>query len=139
MNDTSLSTDPARMEFTSDEMLAMGRAVVERSVAHIVDLAHAPARGDMDAVDLCRSLRESPPEQASDIEPLLSLLFDDVIPRSFTTPSPGYLGYIPGGGVYPAALADFIADTTNRYVGVWNAAPALVQLEANALDWLREW
>ena len=53
--------------------------------------------------------------------------------------SPGYLAYIPGGGLYPAALADFIADTTNRYTGVWQAAPALVQLEANALDWLREW
>ena len=139
MNHTSLSTDAALMEFTPDEMLSMGRAVVERSVAHIVDLAHAPARGNMDAIDLCRALREGPPEESTGIEPLLSLLFDDVIPRSFTTPSPGYLGYIPGGGVYPAALADFIADTTNRYVGVWNAAPALVQLEANALDWLREW
>ena len=138
MNDL-LSTDPAAMEFTSDAMLAMGRAVVERSVAQIADLAHAPARGDMNVLDLCRALREGPPEHGSDIEPLLSLLFDDVIPHSFTTPSPGYLGYIPGGGVYPAALADFIADTTNRYVGVWNAAPALVQLEANALDWLREW
>src|SRR6185503_5874525 len=31
------------------------------------------------------------------------------------------------------------ANTTNRYTGVWQAAPALVQLEANALDWLREW
>ena len=139
MNDTRLNTDPALMEFTSDEMLAMGRAVLERSVAHIADLANAPARGDMDAVDLCRTLRESAPEQSSEIGPLLSLLFDDVIPHSFTTPSPGYLGYIPGGGVYPAALADFISDTTNRYVGVWNAAPALVQLEANALEWLREW
>ena len=28
---------------------------------------------------------------------------------------------------------------TNRYTGVWQAAPALVQLEANALDWLRDW
>jgi aromatic-L-amino-acid/L-tryptophan decarboxylase len=27
----------------------------------------------------------------------------------------------------------------NRYTGVWRAAPALVQLEANALEWLREW
>ena len=61
-------------------------------------------------------------------------------PRSsFTASSPGYLAFIPGGGIYPAALADFIADTTNRYTGVWQAAPALVQLEANALDWLRDW
>src|SRR5205085_9166861 len=33
----------------------------------------------------------------------------------------------------------FIADTTNRFTGIWQAAPVLVQLEANALDWLRDW
>ena len=36
-------------------------------------------------------------------------------------------------------LADLIADVVNRYTGVWLAAPALVQLESNALDWLRDW
>ena len=35
--------------------------------------------------------------------------------------------------------ADFISASTNRYTGVWMAAPALVQLEANVLDWLRDW
>ena len=73
------------------------------------------------------------------LEPLLDSLFRDWIPRSFTTIGPGYLAFIPGGGVYPAALADFIANTTNRFTGIWQAAPALVQLEANALDWLRDW
>src|SRR5207244_10174637 len=38
-----------------------------------------------------------------------------------------------------AGVADFIADTAIRYTGVGQAAPALVQLEANALDWLRDW
>jgi len=52
---------------------------------------------------------------------------------------PGYLAYIPGGGLFPAALADLIADTTNRFTGIWHAAPALVQLEANVLDWFRTW
>jgi aromatic-L-amino-acid decarboxylase len=32
-----------------------------------------------------------------------------------------------------------MSDTTNRFTGLWQAAPALVQLEANALDWLRDW
>ena len=41
--------------------------------------------------------------------------------------------------MYPAALADFVTNTTNRFTGIWQAAPALVQLEANALDWLRDW
>jgi aromatic-L-amino-acid decarboxylase len=62
-----------------------------------------------------------------------------VIPRSFTASSPGYLAFIPAGGLFPAALADLIADGVNRFTGVWMAAPALVQLEANTLDWLRDW
>src|SRR5207302_1652083 len=82
---------------------------------------------------------EPAPEGGTALGPLLDHLFRDCIPRSFTTIGPGYLAYIPGGGVYPAALADFIADTTNRFTGIWQAAPALVQLEANALDWLRAW
>ena len=49
------------------------------------------------------------------------------------------VGFVPGGGLYEAALADFIACATNRYTGVWAAAPALVQLEANVLRWLTDW
>lgn len=135
-----LSTIPtADLDFSPDTMREMGRAVVDRSVAHLAAIANAPSCGDVEAAELCRSLREPAPEDPTSLPPLLDLLFDELIPRSFTTPGPGYMAYIPGGGVYPAALADFIADATNRYTGVWAAAPALVQLEANALDWLREW
>lgn len=131
--------DPASLELTAEQMLAMGRAVLERAVDHVASLAQQPSRGNLDVAGLCRSLREPVPEQGVALDGLLDQLFEELIPRSFTTPGPGYLAYIPGGGVYPAALADFIADTTNRYTGVWQAAPALVQLEANVLDWLREW
>ena len=40
------------------------------------------------------------------------------IAKSYNTAGPGYLAYIPGGGVYASALADFVATATNRYVGV---------------------
>jgi aromatic-L-amino-acid decarboxylase len=117
----------------------MADDVVARCIAHIASLPTQPVRGDMDVRALCVQLRESAPEQGTALGPLLDDLFIKWIPRSFNTPSPGYLAFIPGGGLYPAALADFIAGTTNRYTGVWQGAPALVQLEANALDWLREW
>lgn len=117
----------------------MADQVVARCVDHIATLPQQPLYGVHDAESLCRSMREPAPASGTPLGALLDDLFSTYIPQSFNTPSPGYLAYIPGGGLYTAALADFIADTTNRYTGIWQAAPALVQLEANALDWLREW
>ncbi len=132
--------DPANLDLSPEDMRKMGNLVVARSVAHLAGLESDPILGDYSDIEhLCRSLREDAPEQGTTLDALLDPLFNDWIPRSFGTPHGGYMAYIPGGGVYPAALADFIADATNRYTGVWQAAPALVQLEANALDWLRDW
>lgn len=132
-------TDLANLEFEPAEMRRMADQVVARAVDHLATLGQQPACGDVRAEDLARSLREPAPEHPAGLQSLLDPLFDKWIPRSFNAPGPGYLAYIPGGGLYPAALADFIADTTNRYTGVWQAAPVLLQLEANALDWLRDW
>src|SRR5207237_3966412 len=63
---------------------------------------------------------------------------NDYVPRSFNAAGPGYLAFIPGGGIFPSAIADLIADAVNRYVGVFAAAPALAQLEANVVRWFCE-
>lgn len=132
--------DPADLDLTPAQMQAMGEAALKRVVQHLGSLAQQPGVGDYaDIKSLCRAMREPAPEQGAPLDALLEPLFDQWIPRSFNTASAGYFAYIPGGGVYTAALADFIADATNRYTGIWDAAPALVQLEANVLEWLREW
>ena len=120
-------------------MHAMGDAVLRRVIAHLATIGEQPIRGDVDAAELCRALREPAPEQGTTLDPLLEALFDEWIPRSYNTASPGYLAFIPSGGIFPAVLADLISNGVNRYTGVWRAAPALVQLESNALDWLRDW
>lgn len=139
MSTQGSSADLADLEFTESEMRSMGIETLERVIAHLASLPERPVCGDVRAEALCRAMREPPPEHGVPLESLLDDLFDEWIPRSFTTPSPGYLAYIPGGGLFPAALADLIADTTNRFTGIWHAAPALVQLEANVLDWFRTW
>ena len=72
------------------------------------------------------------PRQAALSRGLLERL-GPAIAKSYNTAGPGYLAYIPGGGVYASALADFIATATNRYVGVTAAAPALAQIEETAV------
>src|SRR5262249_6332322 len=130
---------PFDLELSADHMRAMAAAVIARSVDHIAGVDGQPSSGDVNAAEVCRTMREPAPESGVALEPLLDQLFRDWVPRSFTTIGRGYLAYIPGGGLYPAALADFISNTTNRFTGIWLAAPALVQLEANALGWLRDW
>jgi aromatic-L-amino-acid/L-tryptophan decarboxylase len=134
-----MTGDAADLEFAPDEMRRMGQAALERVVSFIAALPSQPALGDVRAEELCRSLRETVPDGPAELVSLLDHVFEDLVPRSFNAAGPGYLAYIPGGGLFPAALADFIADGINRYTGVWQAAPALVQLEANVLDWLRDW
>ncbi|MEO5968629.1 MAG: aminotransferase class I/II-fold pyridoxal phosphate-dependent enzyme [Bdellovibrionia bacterium] len=45
-----------------------------------------------------------------------------------------YFGYIPGGGVPLAAFGDFIAALTNRYAGMFMAAPGAVRIENEVLQ-----
>jgi aromatic-L-amino-acid/L-tryptophan decarboxylase len=129
----------SNLEFSAPEMREMAEQVVSRCIEHIATLPQQPLYGVHEAEALCRNMREAVPANGAALHTLLDDLFSRYIPQSFNTPSPGYLAYIPGGGLYSAALADFIADTTNRYTGIWQASPALVQLEANVLEWLREW
>lgn len=52
--------------------------------------------------------------------------------------SGGQLAYIPGGGLFPAALGDLLADVGNRYVGIAYAAPAAARLERSLVEWMSE-
>ncbi len=125
------------LEPSPGEMRALLDAVRDRVVAHVASLAQQPAADVEGGAELARELFEPvAPEGPAPAEELLDLLFDRAIPKSYNTAGPGYLAYIPGGGVFAAAVADLISDATNRYVGVWQAAPALVQLETNVVRWL---
>ena len=108
---------------------------MRRIVAHIESLAEQPAGNTDGATEYARTLIEPMPEEGSPYESLLDHLFDDCIPRSFNAAAPGYLAYIPGGGIFHSAVADLVSDSVNRYVGVHAAAPALVQLESNVVRW----
>lgn len=125
------------LELSVPEMRSLLDAVRDRVVAHVASLPSQPAADVDGAAELARELLEAvPPETGCAASELLDLLFDRAIPKSFNTAGPGYLAYIPGGGLFATALADLISDATNRYVGVWQAAPALVQLETNVIRWL---
>jgi aromatic-L-amino-acid decarboxylase len=126
---------PFPLEPGPDEMRRLVELALSRIVPHIVSLPDQPAADTAGAVELARALAEPLPEAGTPFPELLDLLFERAVPKSFNTAGPGYLAYIPGGGLFASAVADLIADSVNRYVGVFAAAPALSQLEANVVAW----
>ncbi len=126
------------LEPDASEMRRLIDEAARRVIAHVESLPSQPAQNVEGATDFARTLIEPLPQHAEAYESLLDFLFDEAIPRSFNAAGPGYLAYVPGGGIYHAAVADYIADAVNRYVGVCAAAPALAQIEANVVRWFCE-
>ncbi len=128
----------SKLELSGAEFRSLVDAAAERIARWVDTLDRQPASDIDDAEARARSLAEKLPLQGSSLDQLLTLLFDRAVPLSLNTAGPGYLAYIPGGGLLHAAVGDLIADAVNRYVGVWIAAPGMVQLEANVVSWLCE-
>jgi aromatic-L-amino-acid decarboxylase len=129
----------ADLSLTPDQMTTW----VLTALAHILDhefgLAEADVVGDVTGQGLRAFLPDQPSRHGEDAATLLRTIFTDLVPRSYNTASPGHFGWIPAGGVFPAAVADLVAGAVNRYTGMYHAAPALVQLEADVLRWFCDW
>lgn len=125
------------LEPDEQQMEALGRAALDFVIDHIGSLGeqHAAGEGDRDAV--VRALTWTPGEEGGELDPALAEIRTAAL-SAFNTAGPGYLAYIPGGGLYSAAIADLISLGVNRYVGLRQPSPGLVRIEQDVLDWVRD-
>jgi len=68
---------------------------------------------------------------------LLETYKSEVVNKGINPASGGHLGYIPGGGIYTAALGDTLASVTNEYAGMYYASPGAVTMENELLNWMK--
>ena len=126
-----------RLEPDASERARMRDAVVDYSedfLRHIDELKAFET--DRSAVE---QLRETPiRERGREIGELLPLLRRAVDTPGLNPASGGHLAYIPGGGLYPSALGDYLAAVTNRYAGIQFTGPGAVEMENMLLDWMSE-
>jgi len=131
---------PSELELTPGQFRDLVAIALDQLTAHLASIPDQPLDGTAGdpaaSTALARSLREPLPERGTDARALLADLIGRVVPHSFTTVSPGFMAYVPGGGLPHAAVADLVADIVNRFVTVWRAAPGLAQIEATVARWL---
>jgi aromatic-L-amino-acid decarboxylase len=77
-------------------------------------------------------------ETPSEMAEILNVFRAEVDTTGILPASGGQMGYIPGGGLYPSALGDYLADISNRYSGVAFASPGAAELEWALVRWMCE-
>ncbi len=116
-------------------MRAHAARVLDLLVETIAGLDQSPASATPPSPDLLAEVLQPPPETAQELGTLLDRA-RRAAAAAYETAGPSYLAYIPGGGIFTAALAEFLAAGLNRYTGKVAPAPALVALEESVLRWL---
>ncbi len=130
---------PSPLEGTAAERAAWIDAAATFAREQIDGLDKAPAVGTLGALANRLAAELSPPIDDAPLEGGLPAALDllaRAVPLSLNPAGPGYLAYIPGGGLPLAAVADLIADACNRFTGMSTAAPGFARLEADVLRWL---
>ncbi|MCR9160985.1 MAG: pyridoxal phosphate-dependent decarboxylase family protein [Nannocystaceae bacterium] len=126
------------LEPTRPEVEAWLDAVSRQVLDHIERLAEIPsvgAAGGMVLGDVSSHSLPIPETPTRGFDALLKHVMR-AAELSINAAGPGYLAYIPGGGLLTAGVADLIANWVNRYTGVNAAAPAFCRLEADVIAWL---
>ena len=77
-------------------------------------------------------------ERGIPLERAIALLERDVIAPGAQPASGRMLAYIPGGGLYHSALADFMAAITNKYAGIFYSGPGAVRMENMLVRWVAD-
>lgn len=71
------------------------------------------------------------------LQDVLKIYAGEVVAKGVKPASGGHMGYIPGGGIFTSALADYLADITNEYAGISFASPGAVAMEHALLNWMK--
>ena len=125
-----LDLDPKEREKLSAE--------IYRYLDHFLDsLSSQPVFRPVDEIPILEHTHIADADGQS-IEDIMQTLNNTIIQPGINAASGGHMGYIPGGGLFPAALGDYIAAITNRYSGIYYAAPGAVVLENRLIDWMKE-
>ncbi len=124
-----------QLEPDSGKRQSLNRSVLEYADRFLESIRERPAyrAAYEEALGIEASAFSEEPARIAD---LLELIGRHVDGPGLNPASGGHLAYIPGGGIFPSALGDYLAAVTNRYAGVYFAGPGAVRMERLLIRWM---
>ncbi|MDE0046745.1 MAG: aminotransferase class I/II-fold pyridoxal phosphate-dependent enzyme [bacterium] len=127
------------LQMSREEMIDLGRKVVDLVVQRIESLPGENAwEGEFRQV-LEEQLREDPPEFGRPAAEVIERAARDVLPITARNDHPRFFGFIPSSPTWPGVLADFMAAGHHINQCTWLVASGPSQLELTVIDWFRRW
>ena len=124
----------APLEPDADERRALMDAVFAHTEEFLEELRRGPAwippTGSPELADLEIGKRGRP------VAELLDLVRREIERQGLNPASPRDVGWVPGGGLYTAALGDYLAAVGNAFAGYFPASPGAVILENRLVRWI---
>jgi aromatic-L-amino-acid/L-tryptophan decarboxylase len=120
---------------SAEQKRELGDAALAYAIDFLERRPAAPASDFGDAAETARRYRESPPEEGGEFKELLDLVEVAAL-KATDNSGPGFLAYIPGGGLWASSLADLLSTTIDRFVNMGMTAPVAAQVEVNVVRWL---
>lgn len=125
----------AQLEPQSDKR-AHWTEQVNRFAYEFIDTIHDRKTFEMDPGEGKQLKEFGFDSEPRSIEDVLQVLQKDVFEPGLNPASGGHIAYIPGGGIYPTALGDYLADVSNEYAGIFFAGPGAVRMENQLIRWM---
>lgn len=131
----NLERQARKLELDADDRSELINKAKAYSEDFLNTLPEKPAH--VDAETRGRGVYDLPFSEKPKPFPHLIDLLDSEVDRPGLNPTSGrHAGYIPGGGIYPSAVADFLAAVTNRYAGIFFSSPGAVRIENMCIRWM---
>lgn len=126
-----LEPAPAERDEWTQQVFAYAQTFLE-------EMPDAPAFSPGSETEAAHLLAAPLDDAPLDMAGALTLLDQTVNRLGMNKLARGDMAFIPNGGLYLSALADYLAAVGNRYAGVTYGAPGAVRLERQVLAWLAE-
>lgn len=132
-----LQQQAQKLETTSQDRHSLLQKAQNYGEGFLSTLDEQPAYVDSESMG--KGVYELPfDEKPKDFNQLLEVLKSEVDRPGLNPASGKHAGYIPGGGLYPSAIADYLAAVTNRYTGVFFSSPGAVRIENMCIRWMND-
>lgn len=123
---------------TPEEFRSAGHALVDWIADLRASIEDRPVMAQVSPGDVREQFSAHPPTTMSDIEEMIRVLEDTIVPGITEVQHPMHFGWFPSNASLASVLGDMASSGLGSLGISWESSPALTEVEEVVCDWMRQ-